>query len=395
MTEFESRMNVESNFYEEDSYLFPDEALLSLSNDDLRRVIRTNLKDGQDQTDGTDFNSDIRIDSAQDIIEQARDILLARGMTFTDDEKCDMRFLSWPLTEEDLAQEAIKKENEKESILRGLERRQSIIEKYNPWIEILVQGKIPPSDADFSDVDMQLGVSGMRSGETKLPTWAEVCRMKEELQKVANLEVDAHYSGNSADKESNLSCFWRFYFKPPLSPEAWLLLQKWWKEGRYTGQPELWVGETHWTLECWPTWGTEIQTVAEIDRKKLNSGYEGDFEDSVSILTNLLESHNLTGIETKNQITAAEMADTAETYTLAESECLARWKGRSLRYRAQHRKNVIVAFLFGRITFHSFVLGLRFAPSVEYLACIRPERGMIAVCPERVASNNSVFADID
>lgn len=299
MSEFEPRMNVESDFYKEKIYLFPDEELLSLSSDDLRQVILANLMDAHDQTDGTDYNSDIRIDSAQDIIEQARDILLARGETFTDEEKCEMPFLSWPLTEEELAQEAIKKEQEQESRVRVNERWQNIIERYKPWLEILVQGKAPPSEADFSTVRMSLGVSSL-SGETNLPTWTEVLRMKEELQSVANLEVDAHYSGTYFDMEGDVSCFWRFHFKPPLSPQAWSLLQKWWKEGRYTGQPELWADEVHWTLECWPEWGTGTLPVLEIDGQKQELGYEGVIDSSFAISPNLLESHQpVTSIPTK------------------------------------------------------------------------------------------------
>ncbi|RYY74501.1 MAG: hypothetical protein EOO52_13125 [Gammaproteobacteria bacterium] len=264
MGEVESQTNGDLNFYKNDRYLFPDEELFSLSSDDLRRVILESLTDAHDQTDGTDCNSDVRIDFAQDIIEQARDIVLARGETFTAEEKCEMHFLSWPLTEEEIAQEFIKKEQEQEALLRVRERWQSTVEKYTPWLEILVQGKVPPTEADFSTIKMRLGVSALSSGETSLPTWTEVRRMKEELQSVANLEVEAHYSGKYADMESNRSCFWSFWFTPPLSPQAWSLLQKWWKEGLYTSQPELWADEVHWTLECWPEWGSEMHAVAEM-----------------------------------------------------------------------------------------------------------------------------------
>lgn len=84
-----------------------------------------------------------------------------------------------------------------------------------------------------------------------------------------------------------------------------------------------------------------------------------------------------------------------ENYSLTESESLDKWKARSIRYRMQHRMNVISAFILGKVSFDSFLFGLRFAPSVEYLACIKPVRGMIAVCPERVVSNNSLFVDSD
>lgn len=393
MGEVESQIRVNLKFFEEDRYLFPDKKLLIFSSDDLHRVILDNLTDANDHTDGTDCNSDVRIDFAQDIVEQARDILLARGKTFTDEEKCEMHFLSWPLTEEEIAQEAIKSEQEQKAMLRVRELWRSTVEKYTPWLEILVQGKMPTPEADFSTIKMRLGVSALSSGETNLPTWTEVCKMKDELQTIANLEVDAGYSGFYADMESNRSCFWSFWLTPPSSPQSWSLLQKWWKEGRYTSQPELWEGEVHWTLDCWPKWGTAKHPVAEIGLKERNSGCEGIFEESVSILTNLLDSHNVTSIEAKSPI-AVNPAH-AETYTLSESECLAKWNARSLRYRAQHRKNVIVAFLLGRITFDSFVRGLRSAPRIEYLACIRPERGIIAVCPERIAENNSIFADFD
>lgn len=63
-------------------YLFPEPSLLDMSSDDLRGFIVSNLRNAGDMTDGSDPNSDVRIDYAQDTIHQARDILVSRGGTF-------------------------------------------------------------------------------------------------------------------------------------------------------------------------------------------------------------------------------------------------------------------------------------------------------------------------
>lgn len=85
----------------ESKYLFPEPSIIEQTSDQLKQLISNRLPDAHDQDDGTDSSALVRIDVAQDHIEQARDILLSRGETFTEEEKEELSFLSWPLSPEE------------------------------------------------------------------------------------------------------------------------------------------------------------------------------------------------------------------------------------------------------------------------------------------------------
>lgn len=80
------------------AYLFPDDNIVRLDDQALLDFIECKLGDALDMTDGSDFGSDLRIDIAQDRIEQARDILLSRGYVFSPDQQERISFLQWPLS---------------------------------------------------------------------------------------------------------------------------------------------------------------------------------------------------------------------------------------------------------------------------------------------------------
>lgn len=77
------------------TYLFPSDMLPSMSSQELRDYITSRLHIANNMIDGTDPNSPERIDYAQDMIHQARDLLLSRGEIFSDTERESMSFLSW------------------------------------------------------------------------------------------------------------------------------------------------------------------------------------------------------------------------------------------------------------------------------------------------------------
>lgn len=79
------------------SYLYPKPALLNRSNAELRQLIAERLPGALDMVDGFNGVTDVSIDCARDTIEQARDILIERGESFTDEEKQRMNFLRWSL----------------------------------------------------------------------------------------------------------------------------------------------------------------------------------------------------------------------------------------------------------------------------------------------------------
>ncbi|UXF74717.1 hypothetical protein K7574_21150 (plasmid) [Stenotrophomonas maltophilia] len=82
------------------AYLFPDDRIHWLGDQALLDLIECNLDDALDMNDGSDFGSDLRIDIAQDYIEQARDLLLSRGHVFSADFKKRLSFIQWPFSSE-------------------------------------------------------------------------------------------------------------------------------------------------------------------------------------------------------------------------------------------------------------------------------------------------------
>ncbi|HYD60529.1 MAG TPA: hypothetical protein VEC35_09255 [Noviherbaspirillum sp.] len=258
----------EEALYEEDTYLFPMPRLLTYSNAELRDLIASNLDQAHDMTDGTDFNSDVKIDHAQDIIEQARDILLARGEVFTPEEQAQMDFLDWPLSPEEIAAQEVAEAREREArYLLDLEWSR-IKNRYTPWIEQLIRGEALPSDAEFDGIELNIGWNGWTNspdGRTTLrPSGEEVMRMRDELERVAGVPVELGHFGSRAGVtiETDPAPGWNFRFPVPRAAEAWSLLLQWWKEHRFTSQPEFWYRGNrqdnglpfyvHWTVKAWP-----------------------------------------------------------------------------------------------------------------------------------------------
>lgn len=81
-----------------DTYLFPEPELRACTDEELYTLIRENLPNATAETDGTDLLTDVDIDHAQDLIEQARDLLLARGAAISPQWRAALRFLRWPLS---------------------------------------------------------------------------------------------------------------------------------------------------------------------------------------------------------------------------------------------------------------------------------------------------------
>ena len=81
-----------------DTYLFPEPELRACTDEELYTLIRENLPNATAETDGTDLLTDVAIDHAQDLIEQARDLLLARGAAISPQWRAALRFLRWPLS---------------------------------------------------------------------------------------------------------------------------------------------------------------------------------------------------------------------------------------------------------------------------------------------------------
>lgn len=76
-------------------YFFPNPEIRELDNDGLLTLITSRLPAALDMVDGTGCTTDVHIDYAQDIIEQARDILVSRGVEVSAELRLKLKFLDW------------------------------------------------------------------------------------------------------------------------------------------------------------------------------------------------------------------------------------------------------------------------------------------------------------
>lgn len=87
----EARLNrppvpVEPYEWKKDDALFPIDDLEQMSEEDLLLLAAGNLHDAIDMVDGSSANAQVRIDIAQDYVEQAVMTLILRGMHYTDEK---------------------------------------------------------------------------------------------------------------------------------------------------------------------------------------------------------------------------------------------------------------------------------------------------------------------
>ncbi|MHB9376227.1 hypothetical protein ACYHMY_28465 (plasmid) [Pseudomonas amygdali pv. morsprunorum] len=88
--------NARITAYKGDAYEFPDEDLLDYSVEQLQALIRKKQPLATYQIDGLGGIDQVLVDHAQDLIEQARDLLLDKGVSFNQDEIEYLEFLTWP-----------------------------------------------------------------------------------------------------------------------------------------------------------------------------------------------------------------------------------------------------------------------------------------------------------
>jgi hypothetical protein len=248
-------------------YLFPDDAIPGMTRDELLALIAARIDDALDMTDGSDMNSDVRIDYAQDIIEQARDSLVGAGYEFAPAERDRLSFLTWPLTPEQEQARAAEAEREAADNAAWRKWRDATEAKFNRYLVLAMNGEALPPEADFTGIKIDVGWSSWTSshtGETTLrPSGAEVGQML-----VALIESgcgDARIPSYGCSRvgvtfETDPGPAWKIDFSVPATAEAWQLLRRWWDEHRIEDAPYIWYREPgaapgrycHWSLPNWP-----------------------------------------------------------------------------------------------------------------------------------------------
>lgn len=168
-------MPLQERYYKDDGYLFPDPDLLGYSAAQLRTLIHRELPTALFQIDGTGGITPVHVDYAQDLIEQARDLLLDQGETFSPEDVERLSFLSWPVsTEEQAKQEALQQEDaaraQSYSLLNQVRSR--ALETARK----AMLGRLVPDSPGIQGIELVIGKSGHRSSDPG-PSGAEVMEM--------------------------------------------------------------------------------------------------------------------------------------------------------------------------------------------------------------------------
>lgn len=223
----------------DDSYLFPMPSLKKSTSDELLAFIAANMADAHDQTDGTDMNSDVRIDHAQDTIEQARDILLKRGHSFTQEDREQMSFLSWPLTPEEQAEkdrrDAIEAEQQKIAWAKAEVQRSEM----RDIVSALIRGEERPH-VEVDRLQFNIGDSSIR-GHFSI-SGAEVLAMAERLRAITGDEPKVAYccSAPGIQFADDPAPGWGLYFYLTKQPELWALLREWMRRPNFYVHASVW-----------------------------------------------------------------------------------------------------------------------------------------------------------
>lgn len=222
--------------YQQGKYEFPDEELLSLCPDRLRGVIRSNLKTATDHVDGIDGLMPEIIDHAQDLIEQARDLLLDKGVTFTDAEIEDLRFLSWPLTELEQAEQEAQRNIEKLERTRLHALWKQVENQALAATAAAIGGELKAGNERLSGI--RLKISGRpgaseASGKTVLSLVDELHALNVHSAKLGGWTCSKH----GHNFETDPSPAWDISMSLPTQQIIWLYLWAWFEKHRISACP--------------------------------------------------------------------------------------------------------------------------------------------------------------
>jgi hypothetical protein len=208
-------------------YLFPDESLGQSENDALLSFIERYLPDAKDQTDGSDHHSDVRIDYAQDLIEQARDLLLARGHVFSAEAQSELDFLSWPLSD------AEKAAAEQEEAARRIERA-AAYDKFKKskvameaGVEAALGGRDIPDEL-LRGLELSIGAQ-IPSDKAVATSGAQVLEMVAQIERITGQKPGLGYgcSRMGVTFAEDPHPAWSLHFALTNQPELWVLIRAW------------------------------------------------------------------------------------------------------------------------------------------------------------------------
>lgn len=272
-------MTSHERFYKADAYEFPNADLPEYSSAELRSLISKELPTAHHQIDGIGGISQVHVDYAQDLIDQARDLLLDRGESFTSEEVDTLSFLTWPLSEAEQADHDAR-------LLRDAAERELTYSRLelvrSRGLEIAresMQGKLKADSPEVRGVTLVIGRSGHSFVDGKIttlgPNGVEVLAMVAQLQALG--VNSAKLGGGSCSQvgvtfETDPIPSWSVRMDLPTQAQVWAFLIQWYRDHNIHQTPYIeidWHNEenprTDWeTLgQLWPTLSEDYSELTE------------------------------------------------------------------------------------------------------------------------------------
>ncbi|MBA1280329.1 hypothetical protein [Stutzerimonas stutzeri] len=231
-------MTEQESFYKDDAYEFPDPELLSYSNEALRKLIQRELPMAVDHVDGLGgMNHGVQIDHAQDLIDQARDILLDRGETFSQEDRESMPFLSWPLSPEEKAEKEAQLRRELAANAAAAARREVVLNKAMEIAKAAMAGSLESDPEAVRGITLVISRSSWTRIQgvdtTEGPSGSEVKELIARLRALGATSADLGSWGCSkigVGFDDDPEPAWRVRMELPRHSEVWSFLREWHNE---------------------------------------------------------------------------------------------------------------------------------------------------------------------
>jgi hypothetical protein len=293
-------------------YLFPDDDLAKLGNLQLLALVDRNIDNALDMTDGSDFGSDIRIDVAQDRIEQVRDLLLGRGHVFSADDQERLSFLQWPLTDGQKAERAIAEAEE--SVVRAAAATR--FKAYCAAMEAFVRGMVCGVAVEPPAPDWYVTIGDCRANARDGLSGASVLAMVAEVEALVGARPRLSYgcSRVGVTFETDPAPAWAI--DVPLNADAtvWELLKRWMATLPLSTYAEAWDMRTEaadpWYARPHVSVGHFFSRKVDVLGDPLEFVFKMDSVASTPLI------HNTDSPPQTNGSSAARESETTRTYAL-------------------------------------------------------------------------------
>lgn len=264
--------------YKGDAYEFPDGDLLVYSVEELQALIRKKLPLATYQIDGLGGIDQVRVDHAQDLIDQARDLLLDQGMSFTQVEIDELQFLTWPPTESERIERETQQLADAAERVRLAALRKKVKARSLAITQNAIDGKLADQPGVVEGIKLVLSRSGLSYSNGEIypsgPSGSEVISLVDELQAIG--VTDARLRSYTCSRvgvqfDTDPVPSWKIEMRLPVAPIVWLFLWSWYEQHQVSETPTI---ETDWEddnepMSSWaPLFGLwpELESAQELSR---------------------------------------------------------------------------------------------------------------------------------